>query len=230
MHKLQTRLARGSLNWRPSSEMPEGSLHRDVLKDNVLDAFAKPSAGNWAAEDIKDFWSLGLPAPFAPDASVYIDKNSFSIKLAGKQHEVWQGLHASPRSAPSKGAKSCMFHRWFARNGPVPEPYFHLPLGGRSVRRLFRFRLGAHALPIEMGRRLHMARVARVCPLCSGMHLGDERHHVFECPAVEDIRRRYSMLFVDSHRAMRLFMWHPDQKGVAACLLQVLDRIDELLD
>ena len=65
-----------------------------------------------------------------------------------------------------------------------------------------------------------------VCPLGPGMHLGDERHYVLECPAVEGIRRRFSMLSVDSHRAMRLFMWHPDQKGVAACLLQFLDRID----
>ena len=35
-------------------------------------------------------------------------------KLAGKQHEVWQGLHDSPRSAPSKGAKLCTYHWWFA--------------------------------------------------------------------------------------------------------------------
>ena len=38
--------------------------------------------------------------------------------------------------------------------------------------------VGAYALPIEMGRRLRMARVARVCPLCPGMHVGDERHYV----------------------------------------------------
>ena len=67
----------------------------------------------------------------------------------GKSHVVWQGLHASPRSAPSKGAKLCMYHRWFARSGPMPEPYFQLPISDRCMRRLFRFRLGAHALPIE---------------------------------------------------------------------------------
>ena len=65
-----------------SSFLP--SLHR-VLQDNVLDAFVKPSAGNWAAQVIKHFWSLGLPAPSAPEASVSIKQNSFSIKLAGKK-------------------------------------------------------------------------------------------------------------------------------------------------
>ena len=89
--------------------------------------------------------------------------------------------------------------------------------------------LGAHTLPIEMGRRLRMALVARVCPLCPGMHVGDERHYVFECPAFHDIRLGFRHLFDDSHGAMRLFMWHPCQKDVASCLLQLLDGIDETL-
>lgn len=125
---------------------------------NILDAFAKPAAGNWAAQVIRQFRSLGLPAPFAHDGTVSIDKSSFRTKLAGKHNEVWQGLHVSPRSAPSKGAKLCTYHRWFARIGPVSEPYYHLPLSDRSLRRLFRFRLGAHSLPVEMGRRLSTLR------------------------------------------------------------------------
>ena len=32
------------------SGMPSGSFHRDILRDNVLDAFAKHSVGNWAAQ------------------------------------------------------------------------------------------------------------------------------------------------------------------------------------
>ena len=119
--------------------MPSGSLHHEILRDNVLDAFARPSVGNWAAQVIRHFRSLGLPAPFAHDGTVSTDKSSFHTKLAGKHHEVWQGLHVSPRSAPSNGAKLCKYHRWFARIGPVSEPYFHLPLSDRSLRRLFRF-------------------------------------------------------------------------------------------
>ena len=133
----------------------------------------------------KAIQSLGLPAPFAHDGAVLIDKPSFPRHAAGKPHEVWQGLHASPRYAPSKGAELRTYHRGFARSGPVPEPYFQLPISDRCMRRLYRFRLGAYALPIEMGRGLRMARVARVCPLCPGVHVGDERYYVHECPAFD---------------------------------------------
>ena len=76
-----------------------------------------------------------------------------------------------------------------------------------------------------------MARVARVCPLCPGMHVGDERHYVFECRAFGDIRRGFQHLFDDSRGAMRLLMWHPCtcQKDVASYLLQLLDRVDGTL-
>ena len=63
---------------------------------------------------IKHFMPLGLPTPFAPDGSVSIDKSSISRKIAGKQYDVWQGLHAFPRSSPSKGAKPCTYHLRFA--------------------------------------------------------------------------------------------------------------------
>ena len=59
--------------------------------------------------------------------------------------------------------------------------------------------------------------------------MGDKRHYVFECHAFDDIRRGFQHHFDDSHGAMRLLMWHPRQKDVASCLLQLLDRIDETL-
>ena len=77
--------------------------------------------------------------------------------------------------------------------------------------------------------RLRMAQVARVCPLGPGMHGVDERYYVFECPAFDGIRRGFQHLFGDSLGAMRRLMWHPCQKDVASCLLQLLDRIDETL-
>ena len=48
-------------------------------------------------------------------------------------------------------------------------------------------------------------------------------------PCFDDIRVGFRQLFDDSHGAMRLLMWHPCQKDVASCLLQLLDRIDETL-
>ena len=62
----------------------------------------------------------------------------------------------------------------------------------------------AHSLPVEMGWRLHMARVACICLLGPGMHVSDERHCVFYSPSSDDIRICHSRLFHDRHQAMRL--------------------------
>ena len=45
------------------------SMHCEILRDNVQDALAKPSSANWAAQVVKQVWSLGLPAPFAHDGT-----------------------------------------------------------------------------------------------------------------------------------------------------------------
>ena len=74
-------------------------------------------------------------------------------------------------ASSSKTAELCRYICWGARMGPVLAPYFQLPLSGRWTRRLFHFWLGANTFPFEMGRRLH---IAGMCPLCPGMHVGDE--------------------------------------------------------
>ena len=66
------------------SELPQGSLRRESLQENVQDALAKPSSANWAAQVVKHVRSLGLPSPFAHDGIVLIDKSSFCRHAAGK--------------------------------------------------------------------------------------------------------------------------------------------------
>ena len=69
----------------------------------------------------------------------------------------------------------------------------------------------------------------RSCPHCPGRHVGDERHLVFECPAFRHIRRQYAQIYADAHAAMKLFVWHEDQKVVASCLLRLLSELEALL-
>ena len=100
------------------------------------------------------------------------------------------------------------------------------------MRRLFRLQLGAYALHIEMGRRLRMALVARICPLCPSMHVGDEMHYVFECPAFEDIRRCFHHLFDDSHGAMRCLVGqqlHQSRLVGEGSLQQACDALGDTL-
>ena len=71
---------------------------------------------------------------------------------------------------------------------------------------------------------LQLPRAMRFCPLCPGHHVGDERHLVFECPALQHIRQHYAGIYSDAHSTMRLFMWHKDQKAMASCLLRLLSE------
>lgn len=210
--------------------MPSDCLHRDILKDNVCDARSCGAAGNWAHQLTMRAQDLGLPDPFDASGGCIIDPAEHRSRAAQSLQSVWEETHISPRTCPSRGAKLCTYHRWFLRPAPVAEPYFQLPLSRGSLRQLFRFRLSAHSLPIEQGRRGAVPRAMRVCPHCPGHSPGDERHLVFECPAFEHIRRQYAHVFQDARSTMRLFVWHEDQKAVASCLLRLLSEYEALLD
>ena len=86
-----------------------------------------------------------------------------------RREQVWENLHVSPRTAPSKGAKLCTYHHWLGT--PVNlqfEPYYELPIGISKLRALVQFRLGSHTLPIEQDRfaRPALPRHLRQCTVC----------------------------------------------------------------
>ena len=89
-------------------------------------------------------------------------------------------------------------------------------------------------LPVEMGiylrRRHSQARVTQLCPHCEGGHVGDERHLVFKCPALEHVWCRHGRIYSDFRSIMRVFMWYRDQKAIASCLLQLLSEYAGLSD
>ena len=150
------------------------------------------AAGRPKSSGIFGLWVCQHPllmmAQFPLTIPAFVQSLLASIMRSGKDCTFPGGLRLP------EGHDLCTYHRWSARIGPVSQPN-HLALSDKSLRRLFRFRLGAHSLPVKMGRRLRMARVAHVCPLCPGMHLGDERHYVFDCPSFDDIRIRHSQDF-----------------------------------
>ena len=190
-----------------------GSLHKDILRDNVRDAHGSPAAGKRACQLTLRAQTLGLSAPFDASGSVVIGAAHHRDQVSQHVQRVWDDAHISPRSCPSAGAKLCTYHCYLSC--PLADPYFELPLSRRSLCQLFRFRLSCHSLPIEQGRRAKMPRTMHFCPLCPGHHVGDERHLVLECPALQHIRQHYANLFSDAHSTMRLFMWHTDQKAMA---------------
>ena len=81
------------------------------------------------------------------------------------------------------------------------------------MRTLLRFKLGSHSLPIVLGRRTGVPRAQRLCQRCNLHALDDERHLVFECPAMQCVRDRYPALFSPATNTMQLFMWQRNTVG-----------------
>ena len=126
--------------------------------------------------------------------------------------QPWTNLPQEPREVPQQGPiKYATYHRWFAL--PVPSQLFqwdrtegqprmpvNMPAYVKCTRwvpfdqlkQLIRLRTGAHHLTIETGRWQRRARDSRVCCKCSASVVEDEMHLLFECPAYQQIRTRFS--------------------------------------
>ena len=62
------------------------------------------------------------------------------------------------------------------------------PLSARCMRILLRFRLGAHSLLVVVSCRTGTPRAQRLSQHCDQHAVGDERHMMFECPALQAVR------------------------------------------
>ena len=212
------------------SNMPQSSIHVDILRDNISAAQQHPMCGNWAAGIVRQYAGLGMPSPFSSSGVVALNSLGFQANVEGQHRKVWDGLHASPRLAPSKGAKLCTYFAWFLRPGRLGvEPYFDIPMPLSRMRLLMQFRMGSHSLPVEQGRlvRPMIPRQLRRCTLCDTHAVGDERHYVFDCPRFAHIRRQFRSLFQDADGAMQSFVWHRNQKAVCHCLAAILSLADD---
>ena len=207
------------------AKMSEDSLHADVLRDNIHDALHGSSPDNWAAGIQHQYADLGMASPFSCGKLQNIDAHGFHRAMLAQEKAVWQGLHMSPRNAPSPRAKLCTYLRWFARPDKVSvEPYHELPMSITKLRSLFHFRMGSHSLPIEQGRlgRPSVPRYLRRCTFCTTRAVGDERHCIFDCPHFHGLRQQHGQLFHNAHGAMRSLMWDKDQKSVFALILAIV--------
>ena len=143
-------------------------------------------------------------------SSSFVDVDHALKWLCEQYDSVWQGLHTLPRQAPDRVCLST-YYRWFDREKWLDRPkylFFYLSVPVTCAY----LRLGTHNLQVELGLwQNRQPRHLRICQRCHMHAMDDERHLVFECPALEHACMHGLQLFnVRVGENMQAFM---TQKG-----------------
>ncbi len=208
--------------WNSLAGLPSTHLYKRVALHACRAAMTK-SVKNWAYYMFKGIRQLGYDLTIRIDALDFIDMGKVKQLLARRQTAIWQQLDFCPRTCPSSKARLCTYACWFDQlPGLQRQPLLSLPLSVRCMHRFLRFRMGCHSLPRDVGSWTGVPRADRFCTLCDSSALGDEKHLVFECPALQHVRHKYGQLFIGVP-TMRLFMWQDDLVGVAKFLDECLE-------
>ena len=164
---------------------------------------------------------------FQPQQLQSINIGQLQSLLRGGRQRIWDDLDRCPRTAPSQGARTCTYARWFRKPSWAGASPLTLPLTHTAMQRLLRFCTGCHGLPKDIGSQSGVPRHQRVGQLC-GTGFGDEMHLVFECAVITDLRGQFPYIF-QAHQTMQQFMWQPNLLQVAKFLdagMKTLQTVD----
>jgi exonuclease III len=213
--------------WNKLASATDSPFHSQVLQDNLRDAI-QHKAKNFSMSVIGALQQLGVPAPDRFDILPKLDEAAILTALTARRQAFWADIPQCPRACESAGVKRCTYACWFKRpsNFRFQQSYLALPMSGKDMRQLIRFRCGGHRLPVEQGRMHGIPRAHRVCALCTARTVCDEAHVVFECTAVAQLRLQFASLFTHHTQTMCSFVWQPDQRGVSTFLIQALKLFD----
>ena len=91
---------------RRLSLLPEGSLHLDVLRDNIADARQPLMLANWAAGVDKQSGAWVLGSPFVSSGIGALDSLGFMSRSAKRRGQVWEDLMCHPGLPLPRGQSS----------------------------------------------------------------------------------------------------------------------------
>ena len=210
--------------WNGIASLPVGSFFHVVLLDSLCDAF-EDHAFNFSSSVAACLHQVGIDMPHTTDRVPVLDVPAVIDALKAGLAGPAPAVVCCPRQAPSAGVVRYTYTQWFQPFGSRRR-YCQLPVSGRNMKRFLQFRLGCHQLPIAVGRRNGIARACRLCTLCGSGALGDERHLVFECGALAELRAKYAHLFEVCGHNMRAFFAQHDYLGVFHYVIDCLNFMD----
>ena len=210
--------------------MPQSRIHVDIVKQNISAAQQRPMYGNWAACGVRQYAHLDMPSPFSSSGIVALNSLLVRGNMEGQHRKVWDGLHVSPRLAPSKGA-SCArtLHVCSARANRVLSCILTSPCLFPGCDCL----CNSEWAPIPC--MLNKAGLQRpVVPRhCAGarceihMRLTMSGITSLTCPHLAHIRWQFRSLFQVADGVMQSFVWHQNLKAVCYCLAAILALADD---
>ena len=188
----------------------------DVAKADA--ALAAEGSGNcWSAEFGRALESIACKANEGELGRAWCDSvfagtavNASTVARVVQQAyevEAWGGFDQvadlrehlrAHQGQQGRRSKRLTYFRWFKLSEPGWPSYLRGLQRSRvhkMMKQLARFRLGAHALGVEMGRRQGVLWEGRTCQRCPSAHLqsltckvDDEHHCIFDCTAFEHHR------------------------------------------
>ena len=146
----------------------DGDLFRQVAVDACRDAITR-DVRNWASAFMRGLRALGYEYTIRCDTLIPVGVANVILLLDAPARQEWAGVDICPRTCPSENATLCTYVRWFARPEGLrqPGPLVMLPVSARCMHTLLRFRMGAHSLPVVLGRRSGVPRAQRLCQRCN---------------------------------------------------------------
>ncbi len=184
----------------------------------------------WACTVMRGLRRIGYEFVTWFDTLIPVEVDAVMQLLDAHAMQVWDDIDICPRTRPSRNATLCTYYRWFAGPDCLRHPcqlLQHL-VSARCLRLLLRFRMGCHSLPNVSGGWAKVLRPQRLCMRCAQQVIGDKRHLVLECPALQSIRNRYPGLFGANIVIMQqlAFMWQLDNIRVAHFVMDCFDDLD----
>ena len=188
-----------------SPSAPTSSLHKAVLLDNVVHAVSHRTK-NFSSSLCLFLRKVGHTLDLQPQRISIVDLSQVLLLLEHQDNLLWSNLSPNPHTAPKLHAKLCTYHNWF-RPLSSTNPFSHLPVSGKRMKRFLRFRLSCHSLPIETGRRVkpffsHHCRFFTHCTASVG---GDEKNFMFKCEYLQAVRAKYYFLFTPLSNTVTIF-------------------------
>ena len=217
--------------WNQLVALPENDLYRDVLFDSVT------TRSGFARGLQRICSSVGYDLVLHPDPPRLHRLDCAAIMQLKRQlHLVAMedAADVDPRTCPSAGAVACTYWRWFRRSDMQQREQRRHHTSILSFRQQSQPAATVSAwlpdlLPVVSGRYRQVPRHQRLCRHCLADCVGDEKHLIFECSALDHIRHKFSVLFID-HHSVRSFMNQVSQRDVLHFVCDCLDYYSLLAD